>query len=222
MYAYAISRDLVSFNPAAAIEARFIAQVRSRDVALSPEEIGKLLRGIYTSSMIRSNKLAFHLLILTMVRKSELLEATWDEVDFNKAEWSIPAERMKKDKPHIVYLSQQTLTMFEELKNLAGNSEWVLPSRNSWKKHISKSTLNAAIRTLDLDIRNFVIHNFRRTASTHLHEMVFNSDWIEKALLMSRKVYSGFITVRSMQSNVKICCKNGRILWMPRLMKARI
>lgn len=191
LYAYAISRGLVSFNPAAAIEERFIAQARSRDVALSPEEVGKLLRGIYTSSMTRSNKLALHLLILTMVRKSELLEATWDEVDFNKAEWSVPAERMKKDKPHIVYLSQQALAMFEELKNLAGNSEWVLPSRNSWKKHIPKTTLNSAIRTLDLDIRDFVIHDFRRTASTHLHEMGFNSDWIEKSLAHEQKGVRG-------------------------------
>jgi len=128
MYAYAISRGVVSFNPAAAIEAKYIAQAKSRDVALTPEEIGKLLRGIYTSNINRSNKLALHLLILTMVRKSELIEASWEEVDFKKAQWSIPAERMKKDKPHIVYLSQQALAMFEELKYLAGKSEWVLPS----------------------------------------------------------------------------------------------
>ena len=182
MYAYAISRGLVSFNPASAIEARFIAQAKSRDVALNPDEIGKLLRGIYTSNIKRSNKLALHLLILTMVRKSELIEAQWDEIDFVKAQWSIPKERMKKSKNHVVYLSRQALAMFEELKSLAGHSPWVLPSRNTWKKPISKSTLNAVIRTLDLDIRDFVIHDFRRTASTQLHEMGFNSDWIEKCL----------------------------------------
>ena len=182
MYAYAISRGLVSFNPASAIEARFIAQAKSRDVALTPDEIGKLLRGIYTSNIKRSNKLALHLLILTMVRKSELIEAQWDEIDFVKAQWSIPKERMKKSKNHVVYLSRQALAMFEELKSLAGHSPWVLPSRNTWKKPISKSTLNAVIRTLDLDIRDFVIHDFRRTASTQLHEMGFNSDWIEKCL----------------------------------------
>lgn len=191
MYAYAISRGLVTFNPAAAIEARFIAQAKSRDVALTPEEIGKLLRGIYTSSMTRSNKLALHLLVLTMVRKSELIEATWDEVNFEKAEWSIPAERMKKDKPHIVYLSHQALAMFEELQGLAGKSEWVLPSRHSWKKPIARATLNSAIRTLDLDIRDFVIHDFRRTASTQLHEMGFNSDWIEKCLAHEQRGVRG-------------------------------
>jgi len=123
MYAYAISRGVVTFNPAAAIEAKYIAQAKSRDVALTPEEIGKLLRGIYTSNINRSNKLALHLLILTMVRKSELIEASWEEVDFEKAQWSIPAERMKKDKAHVVYLSQQALAMFEELKYLAGKSQ---------------------------------------------------------------------------------------------------
>ena len=75
MYAYAISREKATINPAAAIEARYIAQAKSRDVVLTPEEIGKLLRAIYLSSMRRSNKLALHLLILCIVRKSELLNA---------------------------------------------------------------------------------------------------------------------------------------------------
>jgi integrase len=75
LFAYAIAREKTQFNPAAAIEAKFIAQAKSRDVALTPEEIGKLLRAIYQSSMKRAHKLALHLLILCMVRKSELIEA---------------------------------------------------------------------------------------------------------------------------------------------------
>ncbi|MCL6393785.1 integrase, partial [Pectobacterium atrosepticum] len=49
MLAYAISRGIIFNNPAAAIEARYITQATSRDVALTAEEIGILLRGIYTS-----------------------------------------------------------------------------------------------------------------------------------------------------------------------------
>lgn len=191
LFAYAIAREKATFNPAAAIEARFIAQAKSRDVALTPEEVGRLLRAIYTSSMRRSHKLALHLLILCMVRKSELIEAQWDEINFDTAEWSIPGERMKKDKPHVVYLSRQALAMFEELKALSSNSSCVLPSRNTLKKPISKSTLNVAIRALDVDIRDFVIHDFRRTASTHLHEAGFNSDWIEKTLAHEQKGIRG-------------------------------
>nr|VFJ50040.1 MAG: Integrase [Candidatus Kentron sp. FM]VFJ52482.1 MAG: Integrase [Candidatus Kentron sp. FM]VFK09545.1 MAG: Integrase [Candidatus Kentron sp. FM] len=191
LFAYAIAREKITFNPAAAIEGKFIASARSRDVALTQDEIGRLLRGIYQSSMNRSHKLALHLLILCMVRKSELIEARWEEIDFDNAQWSIPGERMKKDRPHLVPLARQTMAMFEELKGLSSSSEWVFPSRGSLKKPISKSTLNAAVRTLDLDVRDFVIHDFRRTASTHLHEAGFNSDWIEKALAHETKGIRG-------------------------------
>jgi integrase len=191
LFAYGIARQKVSENPAAAIEARYLATARSRDVALTSEELGKLLRAIYTSSMRRSHKLALHLLILCMVRKCELINARWDEFDFEKAEWCIPGDRMKKDKPHVVYLPSQALAMFEELKSLSSKSEYVLPSCGSLRKSISSSTLNAAIRTMGLDIRDFVIHDFRRTASTHLHEAGFNSDWIEKALAHEQKGVRG-------------------------------
>lgn len=191
LFAYAIAREKITFNPAAAIEAKFIAQAKSRDVALTPEEIGKLLRAIYQSSMKRAHKLALHLLILCMVRKSELIEAKWEEINFDRAEWSIPGERMKKDKPHLVSLSRQAVAMFEELRGLASGSDWVFPSRGDLKQPIAKSTLNVAVRALEIEVRDFVIHDFRRTASTHLHETGFNSDWIEKALAHETKGIRG-------------------------------
>lgn len=182
MFRYAISRELAKYNPASAIEAQFIATQKSREVALEPDEIGKLLRGIYTASFRRAYKLALHLLVITMVRKSELIEARWEEIDFDTGLWTIPSNRMKKKKPHTVPLSRQALAMFEELRQLSSKSEYVLPSRNTLRKPISKSTLNYVVRSLGLDIQHFVIHDFRRTASTHLNESGFNSDWIEKAL----------------------------------------
>lgn len=191
LFAYAIAREKTQFNPAAAIEARFIAQAKSRDVALTPEEVGKLLRAIYQSSMKRAHKLALHLLILCMVRKSELIETKWEEIDLEVGVWAIPGERMKKDKPHLVSLSRQAVAMFEELKTLASGSEWVFPSRGSLKQPISHSTLNVAVRALEIDVRDFVIHDFRRTASTHLHEAGFNSDWIEKSLSHETKGIRG-------------------------------
>lgn len=191
LFAYAIARQKTRFNPAAAIEARFIATARSRDVALSADEIGKLLRAIYQSNINRAYKLGLHLLMLCMVRKSELIEARWTELDFTLREWTIPAERMKKDKAHVVPLSDQAVAMFEELRTLAGDSPWVFPSRNDPRRPISKSTLNTAIRGLEVDVQDFVIHDFRRTASTHLNEHDFNSDWIEKALAHEPKGIRG-------------------------------
>ncbi|TKK16737.1 integrase [Enterobacter cancerogenus] len=132
--------------------------------------------------MNRRHKLALHLLIICMVRKSELIEATWNEVNFNALERRIPGERMKMDTPHIVPLSKQALAMFAELKFLVGDSPYVFPSRNDYRRPISKTTLNCAVRTLDLNVRDFVIHDFWCTASTLLHEQGYNSDWVEKCL----------------------------------------
>ena len=191
LFAYAIARQKTAFNPAAAIEAQFIATARSRDVALSPEEVGKVIRAVYRSNLKRAYKLALHLLVLCMVRKTELTEARWEEIDFDKAEWSIPGERMKKDRPHIVPLSAQALEMFRELKTLSCGSPWVFPSRGTLNQPIARNTLNGAIRSLDIDVRDFVLHDFRRTASAILHEAGFNSDWVEKCLAHEQKGVRG-------------------------------
>lgn len=203
LFAYAIAREKTQFNPAAAIEAKYIAQARSRDVALTPEELGRLLRGIYKSSIKRAYKLAIHLLILCMVRKGELVGARWEEIDLENGVWEIPASQravldsgrtvsgMKMKKAHIVQLSHQAMAMFEELKGLSSGSEWVLPSRGDLRQPIANSTLNQVVRSLDIDVRDFVIHDFRRTASTHLHEAGFNSDWIEKCLAHETKGIRG-------------------------------
>ena len=60
--------------------------------------------------------------------------------------------------------------MFEESKGIAGGSEWVFPSNRSPKQAIAHGALNVAVRALGIEVRDFVIHDFRRTASTPLHE----------------------------------------------------
>ena len=64
-----------------------------------------------------------------MVRKSELQDAIWDEVNFENAVWTIPKDRMKRSKAHNVYLSRQTLDIMIALKTCAGNSRYLLSSR---------------------------------------------------------------------------------------------
>lgn len=180
IYAYAIARLRVQFNPAAAIEANYIATAKSRERALSADEVRRLLRGVYASSMRRSHKLALHLLMLTMVRKGDLIGARWEHVDFERGEWHVP--RTKTGKPHVVYLSTQAAELLRELQDLACGSPFVLPSRSSLQQPISVSTLNVAVRALGLELADFVLHDFRRTASTHLHESGFASDVVEKSL----------------------------------------
>ncbi|AIV83150.1 tyrosine-type recombinase/integrase [Burkholderia pseudomallei] len=174
-----------------AIVARFVATQASRDRVLSPNEIGRVLRAVYASSIRRPLKLAIHLLVLTMVRKSELIEARWDEFDLDASIWRIPAERMKKDREHWVYLAPQAVAMLRELHATRTSHQYVFPSSRGADRPIAKSTLNQAVRALDMDVQHFVLHDFRRTASTHLHEMGQPSDAIEKALAHSIKGIKG-------------------------------
>jgi integrase len=192
MYEFAISRQVANHNPAQQLVARFIATQESRTRVLTPDEIGSMLRSICASDMGRPYKLALHLLVITMVRKSELIECEWSELDLDKCIWRIPAERMKKDREHWVHLSGQAVAMFKELRTLSHSERYVFPMGRSYgDKPIAKSTLNQAMRAMNLDIQHFVLHDFRRTASTHLHEMGQSSDAIEKALAHSIKGIKG-------------------------------
>ena len=125
-----------------------------------------------------------YLILLTMVRKSELLLARWEHVDFEQAEWHIPAEHSKTGKPHIVFLSRQSLTLFKELHMLAGGSALVMPGRGSLTKPFAHNAINTALKTAlaGQPIPAFTIHDLRRTASTLLHENGWASDVVEKAL----------------------------------------
>lgn len=84
-----------------------------------------------------------------MVRKSELTNATWSEINFSEALWTIPKERMKRRNPHLVFLSQQALDIFIAMKTFAGGSDFVLPSRYDSDAPMSAATLNQVL-TLDL------------------------------------------------------------------------
>lgn len=192
MYEYAISRQAATMNPGQQLVARYIATPQSRTRVLSPDEVGTVLRTVYTSNMSRAYKLALHLLVITMVRKSELIESEWSEFDLDEGTWRIPADRMKMDREHWVYLSAQAVSMLRELRTLSHSQRFVFPMRRGHEdRPIAKSTLNQAVRAMNSEVQHFVIHDFRRTASTHLHEMGQSSDAIEKALAHSIKGIKG-------------------------------
>lgn len=182
IFDYAIVCQIVQTNPALATPMRFITRARTRTRALSPEEISVYLRTLYQANIRRQFKLALHIILLTLVRKSELLYAKWKDIDFDSGEWSIPPENSKTEQPHIVYMSRQVMDLFEELKVLASDSEWVLPGRSSLLRPFAKNAMNKALEGVNFHIPPFTIHDLRRTGSTRLHEMGFPSDVIEKTL----------------------------------------
>lgn len=184
LFDYATTAGLVTANPVLALPMRHVHKAKSRERALSPEEIKSFLRAAFESNIRRQFKIGLHLILLTMVRKSELLLARWAHVDFDAAEWHIPAEHSKTGKPHIVYLSSQAVALFKELLALAGGSELVMPGRGSLTKPFAHNAINSALKVAlaGQDIPAFTVHDLRRTASTLLHENGWPADVVEKAL----------------------------------------
>jgi integrase len=184
MLDYAVTCGLIHHNPVMALPMRHVHRAAARERALTPQEIRLFLRSAHASNIRRQFKIALQLILLTLVRKSELMLAQWKDVHVGDAEWHIPVENSKTGKPHIVYLSTQALLLLKQLKVLAGNSQWVLPGRGTLTKPFAHNALNKAlIASLQgQEIPAFTIHDLRRTASTLLHEKGWPSDVVEKAL----------------------------------------
>ena len=98
---------------------------------------------------------------LVFVRPGELRHAEWQEFDFGKAEWRIPAAKMKMRRPHRVPLSDQALDILKELKPVTSHSRWLFPSVRSVLRPISENTLNAALRRLGYSSDEMTAHGFR-------------------------------------------------------------
>jgi len=202
IFAFAILHGEKVANPADEVGPASIATFVPKDRSLSPAEIRVMLGQLEHVPTLPTIRLGMKLFLLTMVRKSELQDATWDEVDFENAVWSIPKERMKRSKAHNVYLSQQAVDIFIALKTCAGNSRYVLPSRYDADAPMSRATFNRITTAVvvrakkeGLPLEPFTVHDLRRTGSTLLNELGFNSDWIEKCLAhedgrSSRGVYN--------------------------------
>ncbi|RUW83645.1 tyrosine-type recombinase/integrase [Mesorhizobium sp. M1E.F.Ca.ET.063.01.1.1] len=202
IYGYAILHGEKVANPADDVGPASIATFVPKDRALSPAEIRTMLKQLEHVPTLPTIRLGLRLILLTMVRKSELQDAVWDEVDFENALWSIPKERMKRSKPHNVYLSQQALDIMIALKTCAGNSRYLLPSRYDADAPMSRATFNRITtavvlraRKEGLSLEPFTVHDLRRTGSTLLNELGFNRDWVEKCLAheeghSSRGVYN--------------------------------
>jgi integrase len=129
VYSFAILHGEKMPNPADEVGPASIATFVPKDRSLSPSEIRVMLRQLEHVPTLPTIRLGMKLFLLTMVRKSELQDATWDEVDFENAVWSIPKERMKRSRPHDVYLAQRSPDIMIALKTCAGNSRYLLPSR---------------------------------------------------------------------------------------------
>jgi integrase len=150
--------------------------------ALKPGELGSFLRALASYPGDQQTALALQFVLHTMVRTAEARFAKWEEFELAGSQpiWRIPAERMKMRASHLVPLTPQVVGILGELRKLAGDSDYMLPSATK-DGVISQNTLIYAVYRLGYHSRA-TVHGFRGTASTVLNEHGFNRDWIERQL----------------------------------------
>lgn len=185
IFRYAVGRGLVGRDPSRDIELKDIlppADVQHHASVTDPVAVGGLLRAIDGFTGALSTRCALRLAALVFVRPGELRHAEWTEIDFDKAEWRIPAGKMKMKVQHIVPLSAQSIGILREIQPLTGRGRYVFPSERGDSRPMSENTVNAALRRLGYAKEEMTGHGFRSMASTLLHELGLPHAVIERQL----------------------------------------
>jgi len=183
-FRYAMMHGLITQNPATDFR-EVLPTVKPKHMAAptDPKEVAPLLRAIdgFTGSFIV--KCAMQLAPLLFCRPGELRHAEWKEIDLDRALWSIPGEKMKLKRPHLVPLSSQVVAIFRELKPLTGEGRYCFPCHRSPLRCMSENSVNAGLRRLGFEKEEITGHGFRAMARTMLHEILrFEPDVIEAQL----------------------------------------
>ncbi|CAE6747468.1 tyrosine-type recombinase/integrase [Paraburkholderia domus] len=182
VYNYAIQKLLVETNPALALRGVIEVPKAEHHRHLSESELGAFWRAVGRQGAHPSTTAAVKLLMYSMCRKVEVLRAKWTEIDVDKAQWDIPAERMKSRRPHRVYLSRQALEVLEVQRALTGDLEYVFPSAFRAVVPMADATLNHLFKRMDFGVAEFSPHGTRGTAATLLREHGFSRDVVELLL----------------------------------------
>ncbi|MEP8452996.1 integrase domain-containing protein [Enterobacter bugandensis] len=183
---YAVNTGLIDANPASGVGMAFEKPKKQNMPTLRPEELPELMRSLVMSNLSVLTRCLIEWQLLTLARPSEASGARWVELDLDAKLWTIPAERMKAKREHIVPLSPQALDILEVMKPISSHREYVFPSRNDPTQPMNSQTANAALKRIGYG-RKLVAHGLRSIASTAMNEAGFNADVIESALAHSDK-----------------------------------
>ncbi|MFC1876004.1 tyrosine-type recombinase/integrase [Thermodesulfobacteriota bacterium] len=183
VFRYAIVTGRAERDPSADLRGALSPVKHGRMATITdPKKIGELLRAIDGYEGTPAAKSALKLAPLVFVRPGELRHAEWGEIDLDKAEWRIPAEKMKMKDPHIVPLSTQAIEILNEIQPITGKGRYVFPSIRTNSRSMSNNTVLAALRRMGYTKEEMSGHGFRAMASTVLHEQGWPSDIIERQL----------------------------------------
>jgi integrase len=185
IFRYAVSHGLCERDPSRDIEISDIlmpVKIQHHASVTDPKGAGELLRATdgFTGSF--TTRCALRLAPLVFVRPGELRHAEWTELDFDAAEWRIPASKMKMREQHIVPLSKQAIEVLRDIQQVTGDAKYVFPSERTSIRPMSENTINAALRRLGYTSNEMTGHGYRSMASTLLHELGYPHQVIERQL----------------------------------------
>ena len=186
IFDYAVMLEIVETNPAYSLRKYIPAKQTDHRPALPREELTEFFHRLILAEIEPQNRIALILNMLTFLRSTELRGGQWNEIDFDAAVWTVPAQRMKHEKtapkpPHAVPLADWTLELLAELKEITGNTPFLFPSRTKTDGFISDATIGRIIERMGYKGR-VTPHGFRSLASSVLNEQGFNPDAIERQL----------------------------------------
>jgi len=190
MFDYAIKRHMVQFNPASAFDLSDAGgKEEARTRALSRDELVILFDAMRKTKGFSSiNTLTVSLLLMLGVRKGELVTARISAFDLEANTWKLTTADTKTSAEIIIPLPKQAVEALRDLIRLADGSEYLLPARQYQDRrlpHIHENTLNVALSKVKANmpgVESFTIHDFRRTARTHLAALGVDSHIAERCL----------------------------------------
>ncbi len=193
VFRYAIATGRAERDPSPDLKGALPPVKEKHHAAITdPKAMAELLRAIdgYRGSFV--TKCALRLAPQFFVRPGELRKAEWVEFDLDKAEWNIPAERMKMREPHLVPLSTQAVEILRNLHALTGEGRYVFPGARTNGRPMSDNAVLAALRRMGFAKDEMSGHGFRAMARTILDEVLqVRPDFIEHQLAHAVKDPNG-------------------------------
>ena len=178
---YAVVTLRADIDPTAPIRGSLKPLQTQHSKPLNATELPAFLNALDNYPGQFGNKTALQIMLLTLVRTIELIEAKWNEFNLEQRLWTIPAERMKSGEAHRVPLSDQAIELLNNLHGVSGHREFLFPNRSDPRRPASRGVLWKAVASLGYEGK-FSPHGIRATGSTMLNEMGFRADVIERQL----------------------------------------
>jgi integrase len=177
MFNWAISRDILEHNPCYQVKAP--SKENQRDRVLTEEEI----RLVWSACEQLDPVLAayFQTRLLTAQRGGEIRAMHWNDIDIDTGWWTIPAHIAKNGLAHRVPLSDAVQQLLQSLRATTGSTAWVFPSPRRAEKPIV-NVRKPALRLCALSGVDFIPHDLRRTAASHMTSMGISRLVVSKIL----------------------------------------